>query len=159
MGPMRLVVAGAGGRMGRCLVAAVQASDAFELAGALERPGSALLGQDAGLLAGCGSLGVDVTDDALALVVAADGILDFTTPSTSLELAALAAQARIVHVIGTTGFSAEDRAALAAAARHATIIQSGNMSARSTCWRRSSNARPARSAPITTSRSSRRTIA
>jgi 4-hydroxy-tetrahydrodipicolinate reductase len=128
MGAMRLVVAGAGGRMGRSLIAAVHAADGFELVGALARPGSSALGQDAGLLAGCGALGVTVTDDPLALVVSADGILDFTTPDLSLELAALAAQARIVHVIGTTGFSAEGRAALTAAGWHATIIQSGNMS-------------------------------
>ncbi len=128
MEAMRLVVAGASGRMGRSIVAAITASDAFTLAGALERPGSPTLGTDAGTLAGGGVCGINVTDDPLPLVVAADGILDFTTPATSCELAALAAQARIVHVIGTTGFSATDRAALAAAARHATIIQSGNMS-------------------------------
>ncbi|MFZ1079167.1 MAG: 4-hydroxy-tetrahydrodipicolinate reductase, partial [Methylovirgula sp.] len=84
--------------------------------------------QDAGALAGCGTLGVAIGADALAAVVAADGILDFTTPRVSLELAALAAQARIVHVIGTTGFSAEDLDALAAAAHHAVIVKSGNMS-------------------------------
>ena len=58
----------------------------------------------------------------------ADGIIDFSTPATSLEMAALAAQARIVHVIGTTGFSDADLAKLTAASRHATIVKSGNMS-------------------------------
>lgn len=128
MTAMRLVVAGAGGRMSRALVAAVAAAEGCTLAGALARPGSPVLGQDAGLLAGCGSLDVPVTADALALIVDADGILDFTTPATSCALAGLAAQARIPHVIGTTGFSDEDLAALRAAARHATIVRSGNMS-------------------------------
>ena len=128
MGAMRLVVAGAGGRMGRSLVAAVHAAAEVELVAALVRPGSAAVGQDAGLLAGCGATGVAVSDDPLAAIVAADGVLDFTTPAASLELAALAAQARIVHVIGTTGFSEADMGALGAAARHATIVRSGNMS-------------------------------
>ena len=69
-----------------------------------------------------------VTDDALSLVVDAHGIIDFSTPETSVALAALAAQARIVHVIGTTGFGPEHLAAIEAAARHATIVRSGNMS-------------------------------
>ncbi len=128
MGDMRLIVAGAGGRMGRALVALIAATEGVTLAGALEAPGNAAIGQDAGTLAGCGALDVAVGADALNAVVQADGILDFTTPRASLELAALAAQARIVHVIGTTGFSAEDLGALAAAAHHAVIVKSGNMS-------------------------------
>ena len=69
-----------------------------------------------------------ITDDALKLVVDADGILDFSTPATSVALAELAAQARIVHVVGTTGFTPADLAKLKAAARHAAIVRSGNMS-------------------------------
>jgi 4-hydroxy-tetrahydrodipicolinate reductase len=128
MGDMRLIVAGAAGRMGRALIALIAASEGVTLVGALEAPQSAAVGQDAGALAGCGTLGVAIGSDALSAVVAADGILDFTTPRASLELAALAAQARIVHVIGTTGFSAEDLGALVAAAHHAVIVKSGNMS-------------------------------
>jgi 4-hydroxy-tetrahydrodipicolinate reductase len=73
-------------------------------------------------------LEVPVTGDALAAVVAADGILDFTRPEASVELAGLAAQARIVHVIGTTGLTTAHMTKLSAAARHATLVQSGNMS-------------------------------
>jgi 4-hydroxy-tetrahydrodipicolinate reductase len=128
MSKMRLIVAGAAGRMGRTLIKMIGESQDVSLAAALEAPHSAALGQDAGLLADCGSNGVVVTSDALAAVASADGILDFTSPKASVELAALAAQARIVHIIGTTGFSAEDLEKLEAAARHAVIMRSGNMS-------------------------------
>jgi 4-hydroxy-tetrahydrodipicolinate reductase len=128
MTDMRLVVAGAAGRMGRMLVQAIHAAEGATLAGALERTGSPALGQDAGVLAGVGPLGVPVSDDPLAALMAADGLIDFTTPDTTVTLAGLAAQARIVHVIGTTGFSEAHLAALSAAARHATLVRSGNMS-------------------------------
>ncbi|MFN3890771.1 MAG: 4-hydroxy-tetrahydrodipicolinate reductase [Beijerinckiaceae bacterium] len=125
---MRLVVAGAAGRMGRMLVQAINAADGAKLAGALERPGSSSLGYDAGILAGVGALGVPVTTDPLNALMNADGVIDFTTPDSTVELAGLAAQARIVHVIGTTGLGQAHLAAIAAAARHATIVRSGNMS-------------------------------
>ena len=126
--PMRLVVAGAAGRMGRMLVQAVHATPGAVLAGALERPGSPALGQDAGELAGLGPLGAPVSDDALAVLAKADGLLDFTSPDATTAFAAIAAQARIVHVIGTTGMGEAHLAALEAAARHAVIVRSGNMS-------------------------------
>lgn len=125
---MRLVVTGAAGRMGRTLVRLISETEGAVLSGALERSGSLALGEDAGLLSGCGAAHVPITSDALALVAQADGILDFSTPESSVALAALAAQARIVHIIGTTGFSASDLAKIKAAARHATIVRSGNMS-------------------------------
>ncbi len=128
MADMRLVVAGAAGRMGRALIQLIEASDDAVLHGALEHSGSPAIGADAGALAGCTSRGIRITNDALPLVVDADGIIDFSTPASSTSLVALAAQARIVHVIGTTGFAAPDLASLAAAARHATIVRSGNMS-------------------------------
>ncbi len=128
MADMRLVVVGAAGRMGRSLIRAVTETEGVTLSGALAPPGSAAIGQDAGSLAGCAAQGVTVSSDPLRLVVDADGILDFSTPAASLALAVLAAQARIVHVIGTTGFGEGAAARLEAAARHATIVKSGNMS-------------------------------
>ena len=125
---MRLVVAGAAGRMGRALIQAIAEMEGVTLAGALERPGSAQLGQDAGIVAGLPALGVPISDDPLPLLAEAEGLLDFTAPASSVALAELAAQARIAHVIGTTGLSAEDEAKLRAAARHAPIVKSGNMS-------------------------------
>ncbi|TAL82248.1 MAG: 4-hydroxy-tetrahydrodipicolinate reductase [Beijerinckiaceae bacterium] len=128
MSDVRLIVAGAAGRMGRELISLIAASDGVSLAGALEGNGSAALGKDAGSLAGCAPLGVAISSDPLSCVVKADGIIDFSTPRASVELAALAAQARIAHVIGTTGLSSGDLQAIAAAARHAVIVRSGNMS-------------------------------
>ena len=128
MSDMRLVVMGAGGSMGRALVKAITEAPGVTVSAALERGGSPALGKDAGDLAGVGALGVPVTDDALKAVVAADGIVDFTAPAATIELAALAAQARIAHIVGTTGLSDDDLAKISAASRHAPIVRSGNMS-------------------------------
>lgn len=128
MSEMRLVVVGAAGRMGRMLIKAVAESGGCRLVGAIEREGSTALGQDAGSLAGLQPLGIPVTDDPLTAFAQADGVLDFTSPAATVSFAALAAQARIVHVIGTTGLEEEDFTKLEAAARHARIVQSGNMS-------------------------------
>lgn len=128
MSDMRLVVAGAAGRMGRMLVQAISATKGAVLAGALEHGQSPALGQDAGVLAGVGALGVAVSSDPLELLAKADGVIDFTVPASTIELAAIAAQARIVHVIGTTGLAEADLARIAAAARHAVVVRSGNMS-------------------------------
>ncbi len=128
MSDMKIAVIGAGGRMGRSLVQAVHATPGAVVSGGIERAGSPLLGQDVGAVAGVGDLGVKMTDDALELIARSDAVLDFTIPQVSVEIAGLAANARIVHVLGTTGLSETDQAAVAAAARHATIIKAGNMS-------------------------------
>jgi 4-hydroxy-tetrahydrodipicolinate reductase len=128
MADMRLVVTGAAGRMGQMLIKIIHETPGAVLSGALERQGSIALGEDAGLLAGCGNAGVAIAADPLAAILTADGILDFSTPAASVEFAALAAQARIAHVIGTTGLLEEDLKRIRAAARHAAIVQSGNMS-------------------------------
>jgi 4-hydroxy-tetrahydrodipicolinate reductase len=128
MAELRLVIAGAGGRMGRTLLRAVHEVPGFALAGAVDREGAAEIGADTGTLAGLSPSGVKVTADALPLVAQADAIIDFTTPASTVALAALAAQARIVHVIGTTGLSSADEAKLEAASRHAALVKSGNMS-------------------------------
>lgn len=126
--PMGLVVVGAGGRMGQALIRAIAETPDAVLVGAVERSGSADLGLDAGELAGVGLLGVAVTDDPLPVFARAEGVLDFTSPGATVEFAGYAAQAHIAHVIGTTGCSADDDAKILAAARHATIVKSGNMS-------------------------------
>ncbi len=128
MADMRLVVVGAAGRMGRALIRAVDETEGTTLVGAIERSGSPDIGRDAGEIAGIDKAGVTVSDDALAALAHADGVLDFTTPTASLHFAELAAQARIVHVIGTTGWSPAEETKLAAAARHAVLVKSGNMS-------------------------------
>lgn len=127
-GEMGLVVVGAAGRMGQALIRAIHTIPGARVAAAIERAGSPHIGKDAGELAGVGRLEVAIGDDPLPAFAKADGVLDFTTPAATVEFAGYAAQARIVHVIGTTGCSAEDNARIAAAARHATIVKSGNMS-------------------------------
>jgi 4-hydroxy-tetrahydrodipicolinate reductase len=129
MSDMKLAVVGAGGRMGRALARAVYETEGCRIAGGLEREGSEFTGRDIGELAGLGSLGLAIGDDPLALFASGvDGVLDFTAPAASLQFAELAAQARIVHVIGTTGFEAEEEERIRAAARHAAIVKAGNMS-------------------------------
>jgi 4-hydroxy-tetrahydrodipicolinate reductase len=128
MSEMGLIVVGAAGRMGRTLVRVIAETEGARLAGAVEQAGSPELGKDAGTLAGLGENGVKLTDDPLTLFAKADGVLDFTAPKATVGFAELAAQARIVHVVGTTGLSADDDKKLAAAARHAVLVKSGNMS-------------------------------
>jgi 4-hydroxy-tetrahydrodipicolinate reductase len=125
---MRIVVVGAAGRMGQALIRTIHTSEGVAVAGAIERAGSPHLGKDAGEIAGVGTIGVAISDDPLPAFARADGVLDFTAPAATVEFAGYAAQARIVHIIGTTGCNAEDDARIAAAARHATIVKSGNMS-------------------------------
>ena len=128
MNSMGLVVVGAAGRMGQALIRTVHEIDGVHLAGAVEREGSPALGKDAGLLAGVGALDIPLSDDPLPVFARADGVLDFTAPAATTVFAGYAAQARIAHIIGTTGCTAEDDAKIAAAARHAPIVKSGNMS-------------------------------
>ncbi|MER9331506.1 4-hydroxy-tetrahydrodipicolinate reductase [Mesorhizobium sp. M0488] len=128
MTDMGLVVVGAAGRMGQTLIRAIHTMPGARVAGAVERAGSPYLGKDAGELAGIGIINVPIVDDPLPAFAKANGVLDFTAPAATVEFAGYAAQARIVHVIGTTGCSADDDAKIAAAARHATIVKSGNMS-------------------------------
>jgi len=125
---MRLVVAGAGGRMGRTLIHAIAATKGVKLAGAVEAADSAVIGRDAGDLAGLGANGIKVVSAAAPLLRAADGLVEFTLPAATPALAELTAAAGIVHVIGTTGHSAEEEALLAKAATRAPMVKSGNMS-------------------------------
>jgi 4-hydroxy-tetrahydrodipicolinate reductase len=128
MAELRIVVSGAGGRMGRTLVRSVLAEPKMRLVGALDRPDAEVQGKDAGLLAGAGTAGVLVAAEPRRVIANADALLDFTAPAATLEYAELAAETGIVHIIGTTGISPEDDAMLRAAARKARIVRSGNMS-------------------------------
>src|ERR1700736_5736198 len=140
MSDMRLIVAGAGGRMGRTLIHAVAATQGAALAGGVEAAGAAgggrgagaggggVVGRDAGGLAGLGKTGVFVAADVEPLLDRADGLLDFTVPAATVVLAELTARKGLVHVIGTTGLTGENDELIAEAAKRAVIIKSGNMS-------------------------------
>ncbi|MGV2979430.1 4-hydroxy-tetrahydrodipicolinate reductase [Camelimonas sp. ID_303_24] len=128
MGDMKLVVAGAAGRMGRMLVTTIADTAGAALHGATDRPGAEALGKDAGLLAGVGANGVIITDDVAAALAGADAVIDFSAPAATVALAGLAAERGVAHIIGTTGLSEADLAALAQAATRNVVVRSGNMS-------------------------------
>ncbi|MEO1536990.1 MAG: 4-hydroxy-tetrahydrodipicolinate reductase [Pseudomonadota bacterium] len=123
-----VVITGASGRMGQMLVSEVRASEKLRLIGVVERAGHDWVGKDLGEAMGGAAMGVPVTDDALEAIAPAQIVIDFTTPDATVVHAELAAQARAVHVVGTTGFDESHIAKLEAAGRHATIIRAGNMS-------------------------------
>ncbi len=123
-----IVVTGASGRMGQMLIRTITESDKARLVGAVERSGHDWVGRDVGAAMGGADLGVTVTDEPLEAFAKAQAVIDFTAPEATLEFAKLTAQARAVHVIGTTGMSDEQIAQLEPAARHAPIVRAGNMS-------------------------------
>lgn len=119
---------GAAGRMGRAIVRIIHEIPECTISGGTEPQVSDAIGKDIGELAGVGKLGIPVTSDPLELFIRSEGVIDFTSPPATVEHAGLAAQARIVHVIGTTGLAPHDEDAILAASRHAVIVKSGNMS-------------------------------
>ncbi|KAA0971709.1 4-hydroxy-tetrahydrodipicolinate reductase [Aureimonas fodinaquatilis] len=126
---MKLIVLGAAGRMGQNLVRVIEQTPGATLCAAIERAGSPILGRDAGEVAGVGTIGVDVTDDLTPFLVDADGILDFTAPANSVAVAEHAREHGLVHIVGTTGFSAQEEAEIARCGEAgARIVKSGNMS-------------------------------
>ena len=125
---LRTGITGAAGRMGAALVAAVRAADDLRLAAATERPDSAAVGQDAGLLAGAGPMGLAVSGDIGMVVGQIDVLIDFTSPDASLRHASLCAARGVALVVGTTGFSAEARGTMAEYARQVPIVLAPNMS-------------------------------
>src|ERR1700704_4881305 len=128
MADMRLIVAGGGGREGRALTPAIAEADGAVVTGALEAPGSELLGKDAGTLAGLPENGIKLSADLWSLSANADGILDFTVPGATIANVAIAAQRGLVHVIGTTGLSTSDDAVIKSVTGRAVVVKSGNMS-------------------------------
>jgi len=124
----RIAITGAAGRMGRSLIEACQQTDGLEVSVALEHPESTLLGSDAGDLAGIGKLGVPVGADLAAVTDAFDVLIDFTRPEPTLANLEICRQAGRRMVIGTTGFSDEQKAQIEAAAQDIAIVFAPNMS-------------------------------
>lgn len=125
---MKIGITGCAGRMGTMLVRQVLATDGCTLAGAIDRPGSAAIGHDAGVTAGVGEVGVAVADDPVALFAAADAVIDFTAPQAVTDHSALAAQAHTAYILGTTGLDASHHDAITRASRHTAIVHAPNMS-------------------------------
>jgi 4-hydroxy-tetrahydrodipicolinate reductase len=114
--------------MGRTLTQAVAQAEGLRLGAATERPGSSLLGADAGELAGVGRLEVPVSPDLDAVVDGFDVLIDFTTPTATMRHLELCRRAGKALVIGTTGLDADQRAAVAAAGAEIGIVFAPNMS-------------------------------
>lgn len=125
---VKVVVAGASGRMGGRLVSLIKESSDLQLVGAVERKGHTTIGADAGDVAGCGRIGVAVTDNLTALADRADVLIDFTAPDVSLAHMAVMAAYRKTMVIGTTGLSAKQLAELQKLAKQIPCVFSPNMS-------------------------------
>lgn len=124
----RVAVVGAAGRMGRMLVEAVATDEGCQLGAATVKPGSSLLGVDAGELVGVGSLGVPLTDDLAAVVDRFDVLIDFTSPDLTMKNVELCREHGKGLVIGTTGLPSEQKARLAEAAEETAIVFAPNMS-------------------------------
>lgn len=125
---MKVGIVGAGGRMGRLLVGLFHEQAGVEVAAASDRPGSDLIGRDAGELAGVGAIGVAVGDDAEAVFEASDVAIEFSVPAATAAHAKLAARHGCAFVVGTTGLSAEEEGALREAAESVAIVYAPNMS-------------------------------
>lgn len=127
-GPTRIAVAGAAGRMGRALIEAIAHADDAELTAALEAPGNALIGSDAGALAGLDANGVLLSDDLGAVAKAFDVLIDFTAPAVTEANVRICRDAGCGMVIGTTGLSEAQQAVLRDAASRIPIVFAPNMS-------------------------------
>jgi 4-hydroxy-tetrahydrodipicolinate reductase len=128
MSDIRIVVLGAGGRMGRALVRAIETTTGAVLTGATDRAGSDVIGQDAGLLAGARAANVKLVDDVRAALAGADVAIDFTAPAALAAHLEAAAATGTALVIGTTGLQAEHETAIAAFAKNRAVIRSANYS-------------------------------
>ncbi len=126
--PMKLAIAGAGGRMGRELGRIVNSTPGCVLAGGLEAKGSAYVGMDFGSLIAVPNLGIRISDNPEAVLKDVDGVIDFTVPAATLDLIRHSAAMGKVHVIGTTGIDERGDAAIRNAGTRARIVKSGNMS-------------------------------
>src|SRR5881409_1848428 len=125
---IKVIVAGAAGRMGGRLVSLLKDSAALTLTGAVESKGHISIGEDAGEIAGCGQTGVLIRDDLSAVMDQGEVIIDFSTPAATLEHLRIASQHRRAMVIGTTGFSPTELAELRSLARPIACVLSPNMS-------------------------------
>lgn len=124
---IKIAVCGAAGRMGQRIIVAAK-EGGCTVSGALERPGYELVGEDAGVVAGCGALGVKISDDLNAVLDACDVLIDFTTPKVSLKNLEACSIKKKAIVIGSTGFTPEERALAAELSKNIPCVLAPNMS-------------------------------
>ncbi len=125
---MKIAIAGAGGRMGRALIQASQAAEGVELGAAIEAPASSLIGADAGELAGVGKLGVALAPGLDSLLDSFAVLIDFTRPPATLNHLEVCLGASRGMVIGTTGFTEQEKERIRAAGEKIPIVFAPNMS-------------------------------
>lgn len=121
-------VIGAGGRMGRMLIEAVQNNPQTALKAAIERQGSSLVGADAGEVAAIGYLNLQIVDDLAAVINDIDVLIDFSLPDATEKNMQVCAEHNVAMVIGTTGFNEQQERVLAKASEKITIVYAGNYS-------------------------------
>jgi 4-hydroxy-tetrahydrodipicolinate reductase len=119
---IKVAVTGAAGRMGGRIITAIKEAEGLELAGAVERPGHALIGSDAGSVAGCGALDVKIAGTLEEALAGADVLIDFTFPEVTLQNIAVCARLGKSIVIGSTGFTPEQKAEVQKAAAKIPVV-------------------------------------
>ena len=125
---VRIAVPGAAGKMGKMILKVISETPAAELVAAVERPGSTMLGKDAGLVAGLGELGVTIRSELDEALASADVIIDFTAPAATAWTVSRAAEHEVGVVIGTTGLGEAEKRAVWQASERIPIVLSANMS-------------------------------
>lgn len=126
--PIKVGIIGAGGRMGRMLIEAVQDNPQTTLSAAIERQGSSLVGADAGEVAAIGRLDIKIVDDLTAVIDDIDVLIDFSLPDATEQNMQTCAEHKVAMVIGTTGFSTQQEQVLFEASKHTAIVYAGNYS-------------------------------
>ncbi|AGP47661.1 dihydrodipicolinate reductase [Psychrobacter sp. G] len=121
-------VIGAGGRMGRMLIEAIQDNPQTTLIAAIERQGSSLVGADAGEVAAVGRLDVQIVDDLRSMINKIDVLIDFSLPAATEQNMQVCAEHNVAMVIGTTGFNEQQEQVLAKASEQVAIVYAGNYS-------------------------------
>ena len=125
---IKVGVIGAGGRMGRMLIEAVQDNSQTALSAAIERQGSSLVGADAGEVAAIGRLEVQIVDDLKVVINDIDVLIDFSLPDATEQNMQICAENNVAMVIGTTGFNEQQEQVLAKASEKIAIVYAGNYS-------------------------------
>ncbi len=125
---IKVIVAGAAGRMGSRIITLIQASDGIEVAGAVEQPSHITIGRDAGENLPTGRIGVNIEPDLQNCIEKGDVVIDFTSHDASIRHFEIAAQKGCAIVIGSTGFTTEEIERAEILAKHAPCVLSPNMS-------------------------------